>query len=181
MWRLWQETKLLPTSLLSHEIHLISLIQSMLWVTIECRIQLQVMSLWFVKRMQIKTPDFVTATFRVIYFFTFFFLFCSYLIYAIINLNIDLMNEKTANLTFLLYFKSEKSQVPNFSFDGRCPSFDSSPLSLGTTPPGGKFSAAIWSAGGVPRITNFSSDCFGQISIAWRLKHEMTALSSFLW
>ena len=37
--------------------------------------------------------------------------------------------------------------------DGRCPSFDSSPLSLRATSPGGNFSAVIWSAGGEPRIT----------------------------
>ena len=42
--------------------------------------------------------------------------------------------------------------------DGRCPSFDSSPLSLRATSLGGKFSAAIWSAGGVPRITNCTID-----------------------
>ena len=41
----------------------------------------------------------------------------------------------------------------HLSFDGRCLSFDSSPLSPRATSPGRKFSAVIWSAGGEPRIT----------------------------
>ena len=44
--------------------------------------------------------------------------------------------------------------------DGRCPLFDSSPLLVRDYELrlGGKFSAAIWSTGGVPRITKLNQN-----------------------
>ena len=71
---------------------------------------------------------------------------CSLLVQPVMHIYLQIVKEM-----LLLDARMELAQ----KLDGRCPSFDSSPLSLRATSLGGKFSAAIWSAGGVPRITNY--------------------------
>ena len=81
----------------------------------------------------------------------------------------------------------ETSRRARKNLDGKCPSFDSSPFSLRATSPGGKFSTAIWSAGGVPRITrrnpksNVQEDaqCMRLWSGVNIIKNVVTSIRSF--
>ena len=66
-----------------------------------------------------------------------------------------------------------------WNVDGRCPSFDSSPFSQRATSPGGKFSAAIWSANS--KVCRASQDEDGMLLCSCSCTQTFGLDMSFTW